>query len=144
MPQVGRIATKMLGVLMNRQVVDAGPGLRSAAGRKVPKALGLVRSDVSGPDALRHADAVLRHALALGYRYIYTVRPPVDVVDPIGYVLTIASGFAVEVIVVFDLGHVDNRPALVCDVGFDLETVCPQGTWARSAQSSPAAGAGAA
>lgn len=109
-----------------------------------PKAIGLVRNDVSGSDALRHADAVRRHALALGYRYVYTVRPPVDVDDPIGYVLAIAGGLEIEVIVVFDLEHVDNRPALVCDAGFDLETVCPQCTWARSAQAGPRVGAGAA
>ncbi|WP_280240711.1 hypothetical protein [Nocardia abscessus] len=54
--------------------------------------------------------------------------------DPIDYALGIASGLAVDVIVVFDLGHVDNQPALVCDRGFDLETVSPQGTWVRSAR----------
>ncbi|WP_067797199.1 hypothetical protein [Nocardia beijingensis] len=99
---------------------------------------------MSGADALRHAEAVQRHALALGYQYVYTVRPPVDAADPIGYVLAIASGLAIEVIVVFGLEQVDNRPALVCDAGFDLETVCPQCTWARSAQAAPRAGAGAA
>ncbi|MBF6077826.1 hypothetical protein ACWEPH_29595 [Nocardia beijingensis] len=109
-----------------------------------PKAIGLVRSDVSGADAARHAEAVQRHALALGHRYVYTVRPPVDAADPIGYVLAIAGGLEIEVLVVFDLEQVDNRPALVCDAGFDLETVCPQCTWARSAQAAPRAGAGAA
>ncbi|MEU2092630.1 hypothetical protein [Nocardia beijingensis] len=129
---------------MNRQVVDVGSGLRSAASGEEPKAIGLVRGDVSGADAPRHADAVQRHARTLGYQYVYTVRPPADAADPIGYVLAIASGLAIEVIVVFDLEHVDNRPALVCDAGFDLETVCPQCTWARSAQAAPRAGAGAA
>ncbi|WP_157777410.1 hypothetical protein [Nocardia terpenica] len=33
---------------------------------------------------------------------------------------------------VYDLGHVDSRPALICDAGFDLETVCPKETWVRS------------
>ncbi|MFI2281840.1 hypothetical protein [Nocardia beijingensis] len=129
---------------MNGQVVDVGSGLRSAPSGKEPKAIGLVRGDVSGPDAPRHADAVQRHASALGYQYVYTVRPPVDVDNPIGYVLAIAGGLAIDVIVVFDLAHVDNQPAVVCDAGFDLETVCPQCTWARSAQSEPSAGAGAA
>ncbi|WP_281875881.1 hypothetical protein [Nocardia sputorum] len=129
---------------MNRQVVDVGSCLRSAASGEEPKAIGLVRGDVSGADAPRHADAVQRHARTLGYHYVYTVRPPVDVADPVGYVLAIASGLAIEAIVVFGLEQVDNQPALVCDVGFDLETVCPQSTWARSAQTSPTAGAGAA
>ena len=32
---------------------------------------------------------------------------------------------------VFDLGHVHNQPSLICDQGYDLETVCPQWTWLR-------------
>ncbi|WP_330233288.1 hypothetical protein OHA40_12980 [Nocardia sp. NBC_00508] len=108
------------------------------------KAIAFVRSEVSGPDTPRHAAEVQRHALTLGYQHLYTVRPPADVGDPIRNVLSIAAGLEVEVIVVFDLGHVDNQPALVCDAGFDLETVCPQGTWTRSAQPKPGAEAGVA
>lgn len=74
----------------------------------------------------------------------YTVRPPADTDDPIGYLLGMAAEFGVEVIVVFDLGHVDSQPSSVCDKGFDLETVCPQGTWTRSAQPGPDVDAGAA
>jgi hypothetical protein len=109
-----------------------------------PKAIGLVRNDVSGPAASRHATDVKRHAHALGYQYIYTVRPPADVHDPIGYVLGMAAALDVRVIVVFDLGHVDCLPALICDQGFDLETVCPQSTWARSAHCLPDVDMGAA
>ncbi|WP_406233237.1 hypothetical protein [Nocardia sp. NBC_01009] len=108
-----------------------------------PKAIGFVRNDVSGLDAPRHATDVQRHARKLGYQYVYTVRPPADV-DPIGYALGIAAGLGVEVIVVFDLGQVDCLPALICDEGFDLETVCPQGMWARSAQPRPGVEMGAA
>ncbi|MEV5839495.1 hypothetical protein [Nocardia sp. NPDC052112] len=103
------------------------------------KAIGLVRSDVSGPDAPRHAIEVQRHAHTLGYQYLYTVRPPADIDDPITYALGIADGLDVQVIVVFDLGQVDCRPALICDAGFDLETVCPRGTWVRSARPVPGA-----
>ncbi|MET8878594.1 hypothetical protein [Nocardia sp. NPDC004604] len=102
-----------------------------------PKAIGFVRNDVSGLHAPRHALDVQRHANALGYQYVYTIRPPADVDDPIRYALGIAAGLEIRVIVVFDLGHVDCCPALVCDAGFDLETVCPQGTWVRSAQRVP-------
>ncbi|WP_330253520.1 hypothetical protein OG874_02585 [Nocardia sp. NBC_00565] len=102
-----------------------------------PKAIGFVRDNVSGPDAPRHAEEVRRHAHTLGYQYVYTMRPPADVDDPIGYALDMAAGLAVEVIVVFDLEHVGCRPALICDAGFDLETVCPHGTWARSAAPTP-------
>ncbi|QIS18675.1 hypothetical protein [Nocardia terpenica] len=97
-----------------------------------PSAIGLVRKDVSGPDAPRHAVEVQRHAHSLGYQYLYTVRPPTDSDAPIQYALGMASGLKVDVIVVYDLGHVDSRPALICDAGFDLETVCPKGTWVRS------------
>ncbi|WP_433525852.1 hypothetical protein ACQPZ2_13610 [Nocardia pseudovaccinii] len=109
-----------------------------------PKAIGFVRNDVSGMHAPRHALEVQRHANTLGYQHVYTVRPPADVDDPIAYALGIAAGLDVRVIVVFDLGHVDCRPALICDKGFDLETVCPQGTWARSAQGLPGVDKGAA
>ncbi|WP_454198058.1 hypothetical protein [Nocardia sp. Marseille-Q1738] len=98
-----------------------------------PKAIGLVRGDVSGLHAPRHANEVQRHARTLGYQYVYTVRPPADDRDPVRYALGMAAGLGVEIIVVFDLEHVNNQPALICDEGYDLETVSPQGTWARSA-----------
>ncbi|MGW4715008.1 hypothetical protein [Nocardia sp. NPDC004260] len=104
-----------------------------------PKSLGFIRNDVSGIHAPRHAAEVRQHAHGLGYHYVYTVRPPVDVDSPIEYALGLAAEFGVEVIVVFDLEHVDDRPALICDRGFDLETVSPQGKWTRSAPSVPGA-----
>ncbi|WP_406274036.1 hypothetical protein OH799_00395 [Nocardia sp. NBC_00881] len=125
--------------MTHTQAIAAPP---TADGR--PKALGFVRNDVSGPHALRHAGDVQRHARRLGYQYVYTLRPPAHVDNPIGYVLGIATGLGVDVIVVFDLGHVDSQPSSVCDKGFDLETVCPQGTWTRSAQPGPGVDAGAA
>ncbi|WP_433193849.1 hypothetical protein ACQP1G_34395 [Nocardia sp. CA-107356] len=57
-----------------------------------PKAIGFVRDDVSGSDAPRHAEDVRRHAHTLGYQYVYTVRPPDDADDPIGYALGMAAG----------------------------------------------------
>ncbi|MEV0028747.1 hypothetical protein [Nocardia sp. NPDC050793] len=103
----------------------AQPG--SAAG---PTALGFVRGEVSGQAASRHEAAVLRHARALGYRYMFTVRPPDDCADPVGLVLGLAAGVGIAAIVVHDLAHVDDRPARICE-DFDLETVCPPSTWAR-------------
>ncbi|MGQ4600453.1 hypothetical protein [Nocardia sp. R6R-6] len=102
-----------------------------------PKALGFIRNDVLGLHAPRHAAEVQRHACGLRYQYVYTVRPPDHVDDPVRYVLDIAAGLGVDVIVVFELGHVDNRPALVCDKGFDLETVSPRETWVRSPRPVP-------
>ncbi|WP_330257055.1 hypothetical protein OG874_22300 [Nocardia sp. NBC_00565] len=120
----------------------ASPQTISASDK--PKAIGFVRNDVSGLAAPRHASDVQRHAHMLGYQHVYTVRPPADVDDPIAYVVGMAAGLGVQVIVVFDLGHVDCQPALICDEGFDLETVCPQGTWARSAKHQPGVEMGAA
>ncbi|MFI6778960.1 hypothetical protein [Nocardia sp. NPDC050412] len=91
-----------------------------------------MRGDVSGLQAPRHAAAVQRHACALGYHYVYTIRPPRDAADAIGYALGIAAGLDVAAIVVYDLDQVDNQPARVCE-DFDLETVCPATTWARVA-----------
>src|SRR2546427_12673849 len=66
------------------------------------KAIGFVRGDVSRLAAPRHASAVMQHARLLGYQYVYTVRPPQDTSDPIGYVLGIAAGLDVAAIVVYD------------------------------------------
>ncbi|WP_330252644.1 hypothetical protein OG874_42445 [Nocardia sp. NBC_00565] len=90
-----------------------------------------MRGDVSGLAAPRHASAVTKHARLLGYEYVYTVRPSRGTPDPIGYALGIAAGPDVVAIVVFDLAHVDNQPARVCE-DFDLETVCPATTWPRA------------
>ncbi|WP_330228883.1 hypothetical protein OHA40_22635 [Nocardia sp. NBC_00508] len=106
---------------------------RTTSGNRArPKVVGFVRGEVSGLDAPRHAVAVARHARLMGYEYVYTVRPPRDSADPVGFALGIAAGLDVAAIVVFDLAHVDDRPALVCE-DFDLETVCPPVTWARVA-----------
>ncbi|MGY4099553.1 hypothetical protein ACW2Q0_08325 [Nocardia sp. R16R-3T] len=109
-----------------------------------PKAIGFVRADVSGPHVPRHVSEIHRHAGTLGYQYVYTVRPPGDEPDPIGYLLAMAAGLDVEVVVVFELAHVNDQPALVCDQGYDLETVCPQSTWTRTAQPVPGIETGAA
>ncbi|RJO76967.1 hypothetical protein D5S18_12235 [Nocardia panacis] len=92
---------------------------------------------MSGSHAPRHAVEVQRHALSLGYQYVYTVRPPQDAPDPIGYALGIAAGLNVAAIVVYDLAQVDDQPARVCE-DFDLETVCPATTWAKVARPAPA------
>lgn len=111
---------------MNEQAVQ-----RDTAGRgDRPKAVGVVRPEVSGLDAPWHADEVHRHALKLGYEFVYMVRPPQDHADPVGYALGIAAGLGADVVVVYDLGAVDQSPARACEM-FDLETVVPPETWAR-------------
>ncbi|WP_433600998.1 hypothetical protein ACQPXH_04020 [Nocardia sp. CA-135953] len=142
--QATTTTSKMLGVPMTARVTDDVPNLRPTDKPNKPKAIGLVRNDVSGPHSPRHALDVQRHANTLGYQYVYTLRPPADIDDSITYTLAIVAGLEVQAIVVFDLGHVDCQPALICDAGFDLETVCPQGTWTRSAQPMPGVETGAA
>ncbi|MFX0579560.1 hypothetical protein [Nocardia nepalensis] len=115
--------------MTNKQATEAITGSDGIR----PKAVGFVRGEVSGLNAPRHAVAIQRHARALGYQCIYTVRPPQDDPDPIGYALGIAAGLDVVAIVVFDLAQVDNQPARVCE-DFDLETVCTATTWARTAR----------
>ncbi|MEV5834249.1 hypothetical protein [Nocardia sp. NPDC052112] len=122
--------------MMNNQVAEADTGRFDT-----PKAVGFVRGDVSGLAAPRHASAVTQHARLLGYQYVYTIRPPQDTPDPIGYALGIAAGLGVAAIVVYDLAQVDDQPARLCE-DFDLETVCPATTWARVAR--PAVETGAA
>lgn len=96
-----------------------------------PKAVGLVRPDKSRLATPKHAIDVRRHAEQLGYRYLYTVRPPEHCPDPIGYALGIAFSVQADAIVIYDLETVDNTPARVCDV-CDLETVIPPTTWAAT------------
>ncbi|MEV6320169.1 hypothetical protein AB0M45_03075 [Nocardia sp. NPDC051787] len=69
-------------------------------------------------------------------RYLYTVRPPQGTTDPIGYAIGIAAGLGVAAIVVYNLVHVDNQPARVCE-DFDLQTVCPPETWLRIMHQAP-------
>lgn len=94
-------------------------------------AISLVRAEVSGPHAPRHAMEVQRHAERLGYLHLYTVRPPADATDPVGYALGLAASLNVDAMIVYDLESVGNTPSRVCEM-FDLETVCPPATWAAS------------
>lgn len=93
-----------------------------------PTAACLVRGDVSGLEAPRHAILAQDHAAELGYICLYTVRPPADHPDPIGYGLGIAAGLGVDAIVAYDLDTIDNMPSRICDL-FILETVRPPNTW---------------
>ncbi|MEU6563112.1 hypothetical protein [Nocardia nova] len=93
-----------------------------------PTAVCLVRPDISGLETPRHAALARRHAEKMGYLWLYTVRPPADSPDPIGYGLGIAAGLAADAIVVYELTAVDNMPSRICE-RFDLETVCPPTTW---------------
>jgi len=96
-----------------------------------PTAVCLVRPDISGLETPRHAALAQRHTEQLGYLWLYTVRPPADHPDPIGFGLGIAAGLAANTVVVYDLTTVDNTPSRVCEM-FDLETVCPPTTWAAA------------
>ncbi|MDN2495955.1 hypothetical protein FHY52_04480 [Nocardia nova] len=98
---------------------------------KRPIAIGLVRAEVSGLRVQRHTEQIRHHAERLGYVYAYTVRPPADDVDPVGYALGLAAGLGVDAMIVYDLETVGHSPSRVCQ-WFDLETVSPPATWAAS------------
>ncbi|GAB2709691.1 hypothetical protein [Nocardia thraciensis] len=93
-----------------------------------PTAVCMVRGDVSGLKAPEHAVLAQRHAVQLGYIWLYTVRPPADYPDPIGYGLGMAAGLNADALVVYDLATVDNDPSRTCET-FTLETVSPPNTW---------------
>ncbi|PPJ25491.1 hypothetical protein [Nocardia nova] len=61
----------------------------------------------------------------------YTVQPPAEDADPIGYALGLAAGLGVDAMIVYDLETVGHTPSRVCEL-FDLETVCPPVTWAAA------------
>ncbi|MGW0055860.1 hypothetical protein [Nocardia nova] len=96
-----------------------------------PIAIGLIPADVSGSRAPLHAEQICRHAERMGYVYAYTVQPPADDADPIGYALGLAAGLGVDAMIVYDLETVGHTPSRVCEL-FDLETVCPPVTWAAA------------
>ncbi|WP_063060174.1 hypothetical protein [Nocardia sienata] len=103
-------------------------------------AIGFVRVDISAHHAPRHAHEIQCHARKSGYRYLYTVRPPVDEPNPLTYVRALATELGAEVIIAFDLGQVDDRPNLFCDLGYRLETVCPPTVWTASTSVAKAEG----
>ncbi len=96
----------------------------------MPTAIGFVRTELSRQHSLRHADEIHRHARTSGYRYVYTVRPPVNEPHPLTYVRALATELRAQIIITFDLDQVDNQPHLICDLGYRLETVCPPTVWA--------------
>ncbi|MGV9676962.1 hypothetical protein ACWDSJ_16930 [Nocardia sp. NPDC003482] len=100
-------------------------------GSRKPKAVGLLRHDISVGRASEHADAIRHHAELLGYHYLYTVRPPEATTDPIAYALEITRGANAAALVVHDLAEVDYTPSRVTGV-CDLETVDPPVTWAAA------------
>lgn len=118
---------------------DYAPHAPNTRHNSRPKSVGVVRNGTSEGDEGRHAMAIERHARSLGLHHIYTVRPPQDHADPIGYALGIAAELQAQVIVVHDLSAVDHFPARVCKV-FDLETVAPPESWARSDSRAPRSG----
>jgi hypothetical protein len=99
--------------------------------QRTPTAVGLVRGDVSGLHAPRHAAEIRRHAEQLGYCYLYTVRPPHDCADPVGYALGITAGLDAAALVAYDLATIDHTPGRVAEV-CDLETLHPPATWAAA------------
>ena len=93
-----------------------------------PGAVGLVRPELSGAETATHALGIQCHAQHLGYRWIYTVRPPQGTRDPVGYTLGIAASMDAAAVITVDIEHLDGRPELVSD-SFDLVTLTPPQMW---------------
>lgn len=110
-------------------------GCDAAPARSGPKAVGLVRTELSGIDTAAHALDIQCHAHHLGYRWMYTVRPPRGTPDPVAYTLGIATTMGASAIVVVDATHVDGKIEFV-SAGFDLATITPPRLW-RSGASEP-------
>ncbi len=110
--------------------VDTAIDERDAApAHSTPKAVGLVRTELSGIDTAAHALDIQCHAHHLGYRWIYTVRPPRGTPDPVAYTLGIATTMGASAIIVVDATHIDGNPEFVS--GFDLATITPPRLWRR-------------
>ncbi|WP_227984452.1 hypothetical protein [Nocardia spumae] len=97
-----------------------------------PKAVGLVRTELSGIDTAAHALDIQCYAHHLGYRWIYTVRPPQGTRDPVGYALDIAASMGAAAIIVVDATHIDSPDEFV-SAGFDLVTTAPPRLWRAGA-----------
>ncbi|MBF6147906.1 hypothetical protein [Nocardia nova] len=94
------------------------------------KAVGLVRTEISGSDAAGHDLEIQCFAHQLGFRWLCTLRPPEGMRDPIGDILAIGAGMGASAILVFDLAHIDDLPERVT-ADFDLATVAPPRLWLR-------------
>ncbi len=105
-----------------------GPAMNASTPNHQPTAMCLTHTETSSLHAARHTEEVQRHASKLGYFPVYTVSPPADDPDPLGYALDLASDLGVDALVVHDLATVGNTPSRVCDK-FDLVTVSPPATW---------------
>jgi|GEM_PF-4029645 len=116
-----------------KRILREATGTDNLAAQR-PKALGYLRTDLSGAHAPRHTAALHRHARTLDYQYIYTIYPPEDGDDPLAYALRIAAALNVDTLIIYDLSHVDNHPGRAC-TEVNIETVCPPITWARAANS---------
>ncbi|NKY55953.1 hypothetical protein [Nocardia flavorosea] len=100
-----------------------------------------MRSEISAHHAPRHGREIQRYARESGYHYLSTVVPPPGKPNPLTHIRARATELGAEVIIAFDLAHVDNQPHLFCDLGYQLETVCPHLVWTPSV---PPAAKGAA
>lgn len=109
----------------------------------IPIAVGFICTDLSAHHAPRHTYEIQRYARDSGYHLLHTVRPPAGEPNPLTYLRGLATEFGAGIIIAFDLGHVNNRPYLLCDLGYRLETVCPHTVWAPTVPVGAAGGVSA-
>ncbi|MGI5217129.1 hypothetical protein [Nocardia sp. CA-290969] len=100
-----------------------------------PRAIGHLRTDLSGALQPRHTEAIRRLACHQGLTLVYIVRlGPDSVPDPIAHVLDLIRATAATTLIVPDLAHLENHPGRVCDT-CDLITVCPEQLWTKAGTS---------
>lgn len=97
-----------------------------------PIALGLVRPTLSGRDTATDAIEIQSHAHHLGYRWLYTLRPPETTSDPVGYTLALAAGLNAVAIVTVSDAHIDHNPGRITP-SMDLITITPPYIWPTGA-----------
>lgn len=97
-----------------------------------PRAIGYLRTDLSGHHHIRHTDAIRQLARRQGQTLIYVVRLQHDSApDPTSSALDIVRGIGATTLIVPDLAHVGDLPGPVCEV-CDLITVCPEQLWMKT------------
>ncbi|NKY53687.1 hypothetical protein [Nocardia vermiculata] len=111
----------------NREVTDSGPTAHHGQAPR-PAALGLVRPSLSGRRAASYALEIQSHAQYLGYRWLYTLRPPTTTSDPVGYALALAAGLDAAAVITVSDAHIDYRPERIA-AALNLITITPPRIW---------------
>ncbi|WP_330232976.1 hypothetical protein OHA40_11135 [Nocardia sp. NBC_00508] len=104
----------------------------------LPKALGYLRTDVSGPNWQQDEQAILALATRLGYDLVKTVRMNPEIHDPLSRLLIIVRRLDIAAVITPTLEHIGG-PGRVCRV-CSLITIAPEYDWALAYKPSDGSG----